>query len=110
MSKGSWQKSMTDAGPHIDIGYRIMGAILIFGGGGVWLDRTFETTPWLSIAGTLLSFMAIMGIIMRFVIEEEERKKRREKSKQKKDQQKQRNGRPGGERHGRSYVKGDRRE
>lgn len=104
---------MTDAGPHIDIGYRIMGAILVFGGGGVWLDRTFETTPWLSIAGTILSFVAIMGIIMRFVIEEEEKKKqdekkRGEKSKQKKDQQKQRNGRPGGERHGRSYVKGDR--
>jgi len=106
MSKGSWQKSMTDAGPHIDIGYRIMGAILIFGGGGVWLDRSLETTPWLSIAGTILSFVAILGIIMRFVIEEQQKKDRREK---KKDQQKKRSGRPSSERHGRSYVQGDRR-
>ncbi len=102
---------MTDAGPHVDLGYRIMGAILVFGGGGVWLDRTLETTPWLSVAGTLLSFVAIMGIIMRFVTEEQEKKDRRDKNKQrKKDQQKQRNERPFGERHGQSYVKGDRRE
>lgn len=95
---------MTDAGPHVDLGYRIMGAILLFGGGGVWLDRTLETTPWLSIAGVILSFVAIMAIIMRFVIEEENKKKRRKK---KKDQQDERSGRRSSERHGRSYVQGD---
>lgn len=107
MGKGSWQKSMTDAGPHIDLGYRIMGAILVFGGGGVWLDRSLETTPWLSISGTILSFVAIIGIIVRFVIEEQQKKDRREKEK---DHQKKRSGRPSSERHGRSYVQGDRRK
>jgi F0F1-type ATP synthase assembly protein I len=108
MSKGSWQKSMTDAGPHIDLGYRIMGAILIFGGGGVWLDRTLETTPWISVAGAILSFVAIMGIIVRFVIEEEEKKDRREK-KQAQDRQSERNERSSSERHGRAYMQGDQR-
>ncbi|HHP7239737.1 AtpZ/AtpI family protein [Longibacter sp.] len=74
MAKGSWQESMRLAGPHIDLGYRIAGAVLIFGGGGVWLDRSLDTEPWLSIAGTVLSFIAILGIIMRFSIEQEQKK------------------------------------
>jgi F0F1-type ATP synthase assembly protein I len=74
MAKGSWQESMRLAGPHIDLGYRIAGAVLIFGGGGVWLDRSLDTEPWISIAGTVLSFVAILGIIMRFSIEQEQQK------------------------------------
>ncbi|PEN13560.1 hypothetical protein CRI94_09625 [Longibacter salinarum] len=79
MGKASWQESLRVAGPHIDLGYRIAAAILIFGGGGAWLDRYLETVPWLSIAGTVLSFVAILGIIMRFNIEEEQKKVRRRK-------------------------------
>jgi len=78
MAKGSWQESIRLAGPHIDLGYRIAGAVLIFGGGGVWLDRSLDTEPWISIAGTVLSFVAILGIIMRFSIEQEKKQKNRE--------------------------------
>lgn len=127
MSKGSWQKSLSEAGPHIDLGYRILASILIFGGGGVWLDRTLDTTPWLSVAGAILSFVGIIGIIMRFEIEERQKKERREEG----DRRKQRraagqaspadspgssseHGDPSGERpatrQGRSYIQGDRRE
>lgn len=72
---------MRVAGPHVDLGYRIAAAILIFGGGGAWLDRRFGTEPWISIGGMLLSFVAILGIIMRFTIEADQEKQREEERK-----------------------------
>jgi len=77
---GSWKNSMRDAGPHLDLGYRVVTAMLFFGGGGVLVDRWLETEPWLSIVGALLGFVAVIGVILRFDIEERQRKERRQPS------------------------------
>lgn len=48
---------------------------------GSWLDGRFGTTPWLTLAGVVLGFVAggreTSRIYRRYLAEEEERKRRR---------------------------------
>ncbi len=40
----------------LNLGWLIMLNMLVFAGGGLWLDRRFRTAPWLMLAGVLLGF------------------------------------------------------
>ena len=40
----------------LNLGWLIMLNMLVFTGGGLWLDRRFHTAPWLLLAGVLLGF------------------------------------------------------
>ncbi|HEY8347500.1 MAG TPA: AtpZ/AtpI family protein [Symbiobacteriaceae bacterium] len=35
----------------IDFGYTLLGAVVVFGGAGWWLDNRLETRPWFLLAG-----------------------------------------------------------
>ncbi len=59
----SWQAAYREAGPFLDIGLNlavtIVTALVVFLGGGSWLDKRFELEPILTIVGALLAFIAI---------------------------------------------------
>jgi F0F1-type ATP synthase assembly protein I len=40
----------------LNLGWLIMLNMLVFAGGGLWLDRRFRTAPWLMLVGVLLGF------------------------------------------------------
>src|SRR3954468_5054581 len=40
----------------LNLGWLIMLYMLVFAGGGLWLDRRFRTAPWLMLVGVLLGF------------------------------------------------------
>lgn len=44
--------------PHamaaIDFGYTLLASVLVFGGGGYWLDKTRGTLPWFMLGGIAL--------------------------------------------------------
>lgn len=35
----------------IDFGYTLLASVLIYGGGGYWLDKNRGTSPWFMLAG-----------------------------------------------------------
>jgi ATP synthase protein I len=35
----------------VDFGYTLLASVLLFGGGGYWLDRNRGTTPWFMLLG-----------------------------------------------------------
>jgi F0F1-type ATP synthase assembly protein I len=44
--------------------YRLIGAILFFGGAGYLLDRSLETAPWLLLFGLLIGVtIGLLGIV-----------------------------------------------
>lgn len=92
-SDQSWQAAYREAGPFLDIGLNLATTIVIslvvFLGGGSWLDRRFDLAPALTIAGALLAFVVIgyrfyAGV--RQLIEMEARKKK-QKARATKDEQ-----------------------
>jgi F0F1-type ATP synthase assembly protein I len=46
-------------GLSLQFGFTIVGAIIIFLGGGIWLDRRMGTTPIFLLIGLVLAFIAI---------------------------------------------------
>ena len=61
----------------LNLGWLIMLNMLVFAGGGLWLDRRFRTAPWLMLAGVLLGFTGSGYTLMRAVkkLESDEAKK-----------------------------------
>ena len=59
----SWQGAYRGAGPYLSIGLNmattIVLSLVIFLGGGAWLDKRFGWAPWLTIVGALLAFVAM---------------------------------------------------
>jgi F0F1-type ATP synthase assembly protein I len=53
----------------VDFGYMLLAAELLLGGGGYWLDRRLQTSPWFAMAGVILgllvSFRSLMASIAR---------------------------------------------
>jgi F0F1-type ATP synthase assembly protein I len=49
------------------LGFEFVGAILLPGALGWWLDRQLETAPWIMLAGGLLGFVAGLRVLMRSV-------------------------------------------
>lgn len=63
----------------LNLGWLIMLNMLLFAGGGLWLDRRFKTAPWLLLAGVLLGFFGSGYTLYRAVkkLESEETRKPR---------------------------------
>lgn len=40
----------------LNLGWLIMLNMLVFAGGGLWLDRRLHTAPWLMLTGVLMGF------------------------------------------------------
>jgi F0F1-type ATP synthase assembly protein I len=61
----------------LNLGWLIMLNMLVFAGGGLWLDRRFRTAPWLMLAGVLLGFTGSGYTLFRAVkkLESDESKK-----------------------------------
>ncbi|NNE34545.1 MAG: AtpZ/AtpI family protein [Rhodothermales bacterium] len=59
----SWQSAYREAGPFLDIGLNlavtIVMGLVVFLGGGSWLDGRFDTEPIFTITGALLAFVVI---------------------------------------------------
>lgn len=63
----------------LNLGWLIMLNMLVFAGGGLWLDRRFRTAPWLMLTGVFLGFFGSGYTIYRAVknLESGETKKSR---------------------------------
>ena len=51
------QENVTRSGPVAAASYSLIGAILLLGGGGYWLDGRLGTAPWLTVGGLLLGIV-----------------------------------------------------
>lgn len=51
----------------LNLGWLIMLNMLVFTGGGLWLDRRFHSAPWLLLAGVFLGFFGSGYTIYRAV-------------------------------------------
>ena len=51
------QENVTRSGPAAAASYSLIGAILLLGGGGYWLDGRLGTGPWLTVGGLLLGIV-----------------------------------------------------
>ncbi len=50
--------SLRKAGPFIHLGWSIAISVVLGAGVGYWLDKRFDTSPWLLIAGSILGIAA----------------------------------------------------
>lgn len=52
-----FSKSLREAGPYASASYTLVGAIVILGLAGYFLDRWLNTAPWLFLTGLLLGMV-----------------------------------------------------
>ncbi|MEE8436750.1 MAG: AtpZ/AtpI family protein [Candidatus Neomarinimicrobiota bacterium] len=52
-----FQKMVQQAGPAAGAAYTLIAAILLFGLGGYFIDRKYETEPWFLLGGILLGLI-----------------------------------------------------
>jgi len=64
---------MREAGPYIGLGFQLFAAILLFTGGGYWLDTQFGTLPGLTLVGASASFGMILYLVLRMANEADAR-------------------------------------
>ena len=53
----SAHEAFKKAGPFLNIGYTLMGGIALFGFLGYWLDKKFQTEPYLLLIGVFLGLI-----------------------------------------------------
>lgn len=58
-------EGMREAGPYIGLGFQLFAAILLFTGGGYWLDTQLGTLPGLTLVGAAASFAMILYLVLR---------------------------------------------
>lgn len=66
-------EGMREAGPYIGLGFQLFAAILLFTGGGYWLDTQFGTLPGLTLVGAAASFGMILYLVLRMANEADTR-------------------------------------
>jgi F0F1-type ATP synthase assembly protein I len=74
-----WRESLREAGPYLHLGWQFLGVIVVFAGGGYWLDSRLGTLPGLTILGVALSMGVILLLVLKVDAEARTRKKRRER-------------------------------
>jgi len=62
-----FSKTLRDAGPYASASYTLIGAILLLGLVGYFLDRWLNTTPWILLTGLLLGVVVGFYEIARVV-------------------------------------------
>lgn len=63
----SWQRGLHESAPYLGLAWQMLSALVVFGGGGLWLDRHMGWTPWGILAGMGLAFVAIGAILYRIL-------------------------------------------
>ena len=53
----AFQENVIRSAPLATASYTLIGAIILFGGIGFWLDRRFGTGPWFLLGGLLLGLV-----------------------------------------------------
>lgn len=62
----------------IDFGYTLLASVLIYGGGGYWLDKNKGTSPWFMLAGIGLGLaVGFNSLFKRLALLERKEKARR---------------------------------
>jgi F0F1-type ATP synthase assembly protein I len=65
----SMEDNLTRNEPTVFASYGLIGAILLFGGAGYFLDRWLDTAPWLLLAGlgagVIVGFARLYGLVRR---------------------------------------------
>lgn len=51
------QKMLKQAGPAMAASYTLIGAIILCGGVGYWIDKKYGTAPWCLLGGLLLGLI-----------------------------------------------------
>lgn len=74
--QGSLAKAMREAQPYIDASWQLIGALGLCALAGWWLDKKFDTAPWLLLAGALLGLFAGMYSFILRVLQLAERDKK----------------------------------
>jgi len=52
-----FQKTLRSAGPAASASYTLIGAVIILGLVGYWLDKWLNTSPWLLFSGLILGLV-----------------------------------------------------
>jgi F0F1-type ATP synthase assembly protein I len=72
---------LTQYSDYLGLGIQIAATMVVPMLFGLWLDRTFDTSPWLLLAGSVFGILSIFGIIYKVAIiandkSDKERKKK----------------------------------
>ncbi len=62
---GKEQRQTQDWYRLAGVGFEFVVAFVLFGGVGLWLDRTWNTTPWLTLVGSGLGFATGLWMLVR---------------------------------------------
>ena len=65
----SYEEGMREAGPYLTVGLQIAFSMLFFVGVGWAVDAWLGTTPWGVLAGTILGFLGVIGLVIRLAAE-----------------------------------------
>lgn len=60
-----WGGSLREAGPYLSLGMQLAFTIIAFTLGGYFLDRQFDTLPWLTILGALVGLVLLFAQLYR---------------------------------------------
>jgi len=55
----SWQSSLREASPYMTLGMQMGMTMAVFAVGGYLIDRFFNTTPWLTLACSIVGMACI---------------------------------------------------
>ena len=61
----AYRDGMRGAGPYLGLGVQIGGAMALFVGLGVAIDRWLGTTPWGVVAGAVLGMVGVVALVLR---------------------------------------------
>lgn len=64
-----WRRSLREAGPYLGLGMQLAFTLLAFTLGGYFLDRRFETLPWLTIGGALIGLVLLFLQLYRTAVD-----------------------------------------
>lgn len=65
----NWGASVREAGPYLGLGMQLAFTIVAFTLGGYFLDRRFDTLPWLTIVGAIVGLVLLFAQLYRTVLD-----------------------------------------
>ncbi len=73
-----WRAGLREAGPLLGLGIQVGLTMVVFAGGGVWLDVKFGTAPLFTLVGA--GFAAVsLGLLLARIVKEQNRRSGRRK-------------------------------